>query len=183
MKKAELGIGLAILLVVIALVMGGAVGYLIMPTKTIIDTSQVSQLSNQLSSIGSELTACLNKPDVVCPVLAVEVCPVETSNETPVEDFSFRDAAVLELMKEKVLEDNDLLYCDGYNNNNEYDFDQISISKKFDSFSVDAVDKLNYDVTAKVKLKYKQTDLKQCFNVVEFTVSYVEDEKPEVEIL
>ena len=123
------------------------------------------------------------KPDKCAPVdcIPVPCTPIEVEKIVEVENnFAFRDSAVDELFKEDILEDLDLLECNG----EEYDIDQVKITKVYDSFGVSIEDEDNYEVTAGVKLKYKQEDEKQCYNIVDFKVIWDEDEKdPEVEIL
>ena len=64
-----------------------------------------------------------------------------------------------------------------------YDFDQITLKKIYNEFTINVTDKDNYEVTTSVKLKYKQDGEKQCYNTIDFKVIYEEDEDAVIELL
>jgi hypothetical protein len=165
--------GLITLLVILGALVGGILTYVIIPAKTV-DNPINTQLQVQVTSLQTELNSCK------VALLQVPVCAVCNNVTTETDKAGFRTDAVNALYKEKVLDNNDLLNCDG----DSYDFDQVTLAKVYDSFSIDMTDKNNYDVSASVRLKYKQSDIKQCYNIVDFKVTWDENEKnPEVEIL
>jgi hypothetical protein len=107
---------------------------------------------------------------------------VEVTKEVPVEKVvtvektvtvdssqALKDNAVAEFLK-KFKKDADFV-CGG----EEYDFDQISVSKA-DDFSVNSDDDVT-TVDFDVKLKFKQSDVAQCYLSFEPSVEFEDGEK------
>ena len=108
--------------------------------------------------------------------------PKEVTKEVKVEVNNigkYLDDAVAEFLKEVEDEDN-LQKCDG----DRYEFDEIKVAKVYDSWTYENKDNDDgkYEVSAKVRLNYKQADISRCSEPFEFTVAYEDDEKPEVSI-
>lgn len=118
------------------------------------------------------------------PVIITETVEVEkvVEVEVPVEDNTLQDA-VDEFMEAVKNEEDDagndlkLLRCSGDN----YDFDEISVSKIYDEWSV-TYDDDKTTVDFEIKLKYKETDERSCRNTFDVTVMYEDDEDTEVKV-
>jgi len=103
-----------------------------------------------------------------------ETIEVEVVTEVEVDQ---RTDALAEFLKE-VEDDDDLLKCGSH----EYDFDEISVSKLYDAYTVE-VDDDEKTVTFEVKLKYDEDDEKSCKKTFDVEVFYEEDEDAEVTVL
>jgi len=109
-----------------------------------------------------------------CTECEVAECEVVECGSTPI---NLLDTAVDDLLEH--MDDEDLLECNG----EEYNSDEVTVKKIYDSFAVEYLDDDEYEVSGEVKLQYKQEDEKRCTDAVEFTVLYEEGEDPVVEIL
>jgi len=119
-----------------------------------------------------------NTEKVITKEVIKEV-PVNVTKEVIKEvpsDKMLLDLAVKDFMKE-VNDDDDLLVCDGY----EYDFDEISISRVYDDYSIMHEDE-DYTLDFNIKLKYDEDSERSCRNNFEVSVFYEEDEDPQVSI-
>lgn len=94
--------------------------------------------------------------------------------EGPTEHINYIDGAV-SLFIAELEEDDDLLYCDEH----EYDEDEVSESKVYDSYVV-SFDDEDHTVDFSIKLKYKEEDKESCKAVWDVSVFYEEDEDPEL---
>ena len=160
-KMAENKWGMAILVGIICLLVGGLATYGLFP-KTI------------------EL-----KPDKCTPVAcnAVPCTPTEIEKEITVPlnaQETYLDVAVADFL-DKSLED--LTTC----KNIEYDEDQIKVSKVYDDwnvvFSEDKNDNADYTVSFKVKLKYLDSDVEEkCYDTKDVEVYYRQDKSPKITI-
>ena len=119
------------------------------------------------------------------PVQIQEV-PVEKIVEKIVEktvnvevEKDYAGQAIATLLEN--LEEEDLDECDG----DQYDLDQITVSKAYPEFSYKLLDEDDekYEITAKVKFKYKQSDVKQCYDTLDFKVTYEAGEDEVISIL
>lgn len=110
--------------------------------------------------------------------IPVEVL-VNNTVEVPVEVANadlFLDESVDELLK--YLEDEDKLKCSG----DEYDLDEVEVSKVYDEFSVEFDDD-EYTVTGEVKLSFKQAEEKRCRKNFDFEVFFEDGEDPVVSLV
>jgi hypothetical protein len=160
MSNEQSATTLVVLASIVCLLLGGVVGALAFPT-----TKEVPVIKEVVKEV-----------QVPGPTVYVDK---EVFKEVPVNvKTGYRDDAVKDFMTE--VEDNDdFLVC----GDESYDFDQVKLSKVYDEFSVTG-DNEDYTVTAKVKLKYLDTDVEdKCYETYEFKVVYEEDEDPVVEVL
>jgi hypothetical protein len=102
---------------------------------------------------------------------------VEVIKEVPADLLSLRAQAVEDFMDE-VDDNDDLRICDG----DEYDFDEITISKVSDEFKIIS-DEDESEVQFEIKLKFKESDLRSCRESYDISVFYEIDEDPVVTIL
>jgi len=101
---------------------------------------------------------------------------VETLVEVPVSDVSlYLDAAVEDFLSE--VDDEELFDCGRH----EYDFDEISVSRVYDEYTV-SVDDEDVTVDFSVRLKYDEDDERSCRETFDVSVFYEEDEDVEVSI-
>lgn len=155
--------GMAILVGIICLLVGGLMTYGLFP-KTI------------------EL-----KPDKCAPVAcsAVPCTPTEVIKEVNVlldAQKTYLDVAVADFL-DKSLED--LTMC---GDNIEYDEDQIKVSKVYEDWNVifgeDKNDNTDYTVTFKIKLKYLDSDVEEkCYDTKDVEVYYRQDKSPKITII
>ena len=94
---------------------------------------------------------------------------VEVETIVEVETDHLNDS--VELFLEELEEEEDLLTC----NEHEYDFDDVEVSKIYESYSVE-FDEDEKTVDFKIKLKYKEEDMDSCRNTFEVSVFYDFDE-------
>ncbi len=126
--------------------------------------------------------------EVIKEVAVPAECPEEVvCEETTVVDVgavvdkSIRDAALSEFLmavddeEDEAGEDVKILAC----GSTEFDFDEISVSKVFDEWSV-VFDDEETTVDFKVRMKYKETDEKSCRQTFEVRVHYEDDEDTKV---
>jgi len=150
---------LSVILIVLALVLGLVCGVIFTPSEN--------------------CEVC--KTCEVCPAIPeCEVCEVCEVAE-PCDTCEATSNELLDLAIEDVLdylEDEDKLICD----NNEFDRDEVSVRKIYDTYSIEYDDD-EYTVAGKVKLNFKEEDEKRCREVFDFTVFYDPDEDPEITIL
>jgi len=85
---------------------------------------------------------------------------------------AYLDKAVEDFMKH--VDNEELFICDG----NEYDFDEISVNRIYDTYSVNFEDE-DYDVNFKVKLEFDEDDERSCKKTFDVEASY-EDEDVEI---
>jgi len=150
---------------VIALLLGGLAGSMVFSTETEVE---------KIVTVKSDCPAC-----EVC-----EVCPEVEETETIVANELLNKAVedFMEAVDDGEDEaDKDLEWVsevDGH----EYDFDEISISKIYDDYSV-SYDDDEYAVTFRIKLKYKEEDKDSEKVKYDVTVFYEPDEDTEVEVI
>jgi hypothetical protein len=162
-----------IALLVCAVVLGGIVTYVAFPkVNTVVQTKVVEVPS---------------APLVTEKVVFVNVTKEVIKNvEVPVDVPMDLEATFLAPAKEKFLDEieddsDEYLSCGG----DEYDIDDIRISKVYDGYNVvidDASDN-EYTVNFKAKLKYLDSDVEEkCYNVLDVSVSYPKDHDSDVEV-
>lgn len=114
-----------------------------------------------------------------CPSVKPEIIKeyVNVTQEVRVADASlYLEQAIDDFMLE--VEDNDdYLTCD----NDEYDFDQISISKVYDDYSV-SFSEDKEEINFQIKLKYDEEDESACRETYDVSAVYEEDEDVVIEI-
>ncbi len=139
---------------VIALIIGGALAYWIMPTKEVEVIKEVK---------------------VELPV--IEVQSVEGVKEVPLDaKATYLDPAVKDFIKE-VSKDDDFAYC----GRDEYDEDQIKMKSAPKNWEV-KIGPDEVTVVFDAKLKYLDKDVdEKCYVEFEVEVFYEEGEKPQVE--
>lgn len=118
-------------------------------------------------------------PSETITKVEIKEVPVNVTKEVIKEvpsDTMLLDLAVKDFMKE-VNDDDDLLECNG----NEYDLDEISISRIYDDYTI-AYEDEDYTLDFNIKLKYDEDSERSCRNDFEVSVFYEEDEDPEVTI-
>ena len=84
----------------------------------------------------------------------------------------FKDLAVEEFME--YIDDEELFECNGY----EYDFEEISIARIYDDFSLDFNDD-EYAVAFSIKLEYDEENERSCKKSFDVEAFYEEDEDVE----
>ena len=95
----------------------------------------------------------------------------------PTMDISlYLDEAVEDFME--YVDDEELFVCEGY----EYDFDEISISKIYNDYTV-AIDGDDYTVGFNVKLRYDEDDERSCKKSFEILAEYEDGEEVEISII
>lgn len=100
-----------------------------------------------------------------CEVCISEVCKVPVDYLTMAKD---------DFLKE--LDDNDDLQCD----RDEYDIDEVSVSKIYDGHSL-TFDDEDVTVEFEIKLKFDEDSEKSCRDKYEVEVFYEEGESPEID--
>ena len=149
------------LLVIAGLILGLFGGAIFFPTTEIVDKEVIKEV--------------LVEVEVPGETIEVEV-------EVPGEDFTL-DTAIEEFMSAVEDEEDeaglsvDALSC----GKTEYDFDEISVSRVYDKWSVE-YDEEDTTVEFDVKLKYKEDDEKSCRLRYDVTVEYEEDEDTRVTV-
>lgn len=102
--------------------------------------------------------------------------PVEVEVEKLVADSSeYLNLAVDDFME--YVDDEDKTRCDG----DRYDFDEISVSKVYDEYTLDFDDE-DYTVDFKVRLKYDEDSERSCRKTFDVEAYYEEDEKVEISL-
>ena len=156
---------LASLIGILGLLIGAMIGANLFAVEKIVEVEKIKEVA------------------VPGPVQIQEV-PVEKIVEKIVEktvevEKDYAGQAIATLLEN--LEDEDLDECNG----DKYDLDQITVSKAYPEFSYKLLDEDDekYEITAKVKLKYKQTDVKQCYETLDFKVTYEDSEDEVISIL
>ena len=150
------------MLVIVGLILGGLIGAVAFPTTETVDREVIKEV--------------LVEVEVPGETIEVEV-------EVPGEDFTL-DSALEEFLSAVEDEEDeaghtvDALSC----GETEYDFDEISVSRVYDKWSVE-YDEEDTTVDFEVKLKYKEDDEKSCRLRYDVSVHYEEDEDTEVTIL
>lgn len=147
--------GLASLIAVVCLLVGGIVGYCLMPDKI------VERYYNDTVQV---------------PVEKI----VEVNISVPLDiREAYLNKAVGDFME--YVDDNDYMKECG---SETYDMNQIVTSKVGNGFTVAYLGKDKHEVTFNTRLKYLDKDTSEkCYNSYEVQVTYEEDEKPAVEIL
>lgn len=116
-------------------------------------------------------------------VTVYETVEVEVSGETVEVERDYRQEALSEFLlaaedeEDEAGNDVEVLECSGDN----YDFDEVSVSKVYDSWTLEYSDEDEYTVDFEVKLKYKESDERSCRDTYDVTVTYEEGEDTEVE--
>lgn len=154
---------LASLIGILGLLIGGLFGANLFPVTKTVEVEKIKEVA------------------VPGPVQIKEV-PIEKIVEKTVEvqvEKDYAGQAIATLLEN--LEDEDLDECDG----DSYDLDQITVSKAYPEFAYKLLDEDDekYEITAKVKLKYKQDDVKQCYDTLDFKVTYEAGEDEIISIL
>lgn len=102
--------------------------------------------------------------------------PTEVLVEVEVPSASkYLDKAVEDFME--YVDDEEVFECDGF----EYDFDEITIKRIYDDYSLDFEDE-DYYVNFEIKLEYDEDDERSCKETFEVEAYYEDDEKVEISI-
>jgi len=134
--------------------------------------------ANQLAK--ADLPKC---PD--CPICPEPTVITETVSETVEVTLNaqetYLDVAVADFLSDKL---EDLTTCNG----EEYDEDQILVSKVYKDWNVvfgeDHNDETDYTVSFKVKLKYLDSDVEEkCYDIKDVEVYYRQDKSPKITIV
>lgn len=150
--KMEKHVGVWLILVAVAfLLIGGLVGY------------SVGEAEVQTEYVDRE-------------VVKEVVKEVEVTTEVKVADVvGYRDQAVEDFME--YVDDEELFECGRY----DYDYDEISISKIHDEYSVE-IDDEDTTVEFSIRLKYDEDDERSCRETYDVEAYYEQDEKVEISI-
>ncbi len=124
-----------------------------------------------------EKEVIVEKPVNVTVEKIVEVPSNVTCEECDIDKLQLAVDDFMEVVDDEEADKN-VLKCkfDGH----EYDFDEVSISKLYDVHNIFIEDEENYVVDFTAKLKYKEAGENSCKAKYDVTVTYAEDDDPEV---
>jgi len=94
---------------------------------------------------------------------------VEVSVEVP-SATAYLELAVEDFMKH--VDDEELFTC----GNHEYDFDEISVNRVYDDYSLDFFNDEEYSIDFSLKLEFDEDDEASCKDKFEVKAKYLEDE-------
>ena len=154
---AKNGYGVATIIAIIALIVGGLLTYGLFP-KTIVTEKIITK---------------------EVPVQKEVVVEKEVVKEIPLDiQATYLDSAVADFTAEIDNLEDELSECDEY----DFDEDEIEVRKVYDGWNV-LIDDEDYSVTFDAKLKYDNDDEEKCYRDVSVEVYYEPNEEPEVTIL
>ena len=151
------------LLAIALLIVGSIGGAILFPTEVI-----------------KEVEKTVEVPIEVPAQCTLADCPIPEPVDCPVVSDPILDKAVADFMQ--AVEDEEDEAGNSVDALNGYDFDEISISKVYDEYSID-VDGDKTKVSFSIRLKYKEKGEKSEKIVYDVVVNYEEDEDTEVEIV
>jgi len=129
--------------------------------------------------IGPEKIETVTEEKIVEVEVPVEYETIVYENITTNDISVYLDQAIEDFLDEWD-DDERVLFCDG----NEYDEDDIEISKIYDKWFYSFLDEDDnkYEVAFKVKLRYKEEDSRSCTNKYPILVEYEDGEDPVISL-
>jgi hypothetical protein len=172
MEKQTVSFWAIIGCLLLAALVGGLVTKVAFPTVETVTNTKIQTIEVPAEPIVTEKIVTVEVPvEVVKEVQVVKDLDLAATFLTPAKE---------EFMNE-VADDDDYLVCGG----EEYDVDNVKISKIYDGYSVkvDDISDNEYTVAFKVKLKYLDADVEEkCYNTFDVEVVYPKDHDSDVDV-
>lgn len=168
--------GLIILCLLAGAMVGAIISYSAFPRTDDTKVAELSKIIDQIDAENRELQLAIYKLESRPAEKIIET--VNVTNEIPLDiRGTYLNPTIAEVID--YLDDEELLKCDG----DEYDLDEITVSRVYNEFKVEYSDIDEYTVSGEIKLSFKQDEEKRCRSNVAFSVFYEPDEDPVVTIL